>query len=179
VSPRPLDMPDAGDLRNQRLMLGAFVRGSLIMRDLVDLPPGWWRVDGGPYARGLAELHGWILAACETVREVRPKVDLPMTLAMLSASGWYAGEVRDGRAVGYLPEMARCAPGRAAALRALDAVLYHAARTREHGQPEAARRATEALREVDRIVMDTAKRRASVLPGLAAAIVAAGGTVPA
>lgn len=160
----------------QRAIIGATVRGTLTTRDLRDLQPGWHRIEGaGLYHRLLTDLHIRMLVACEATLELRRRVDIPTALRMLALEGWPAGRVVEGVAHGYLPDLARAAPRRGLALRALGVVLYEAERRRGAEQARATRAATEALREVERIAGETERRRARVLPGLVAAIEAAGG----
>lgn len=121
--PRGVPVLDA-----QRAVLGAMCRGSLTARDMVDLRPGWWRLDhASAFVVALGELHGRILAAIEAHAEARPgeRVDLRWLLVIFRDMwGYSIGCEHDGRLLGYLPELARRAGARPMALRALDVLLW-------------------------------------------------------
>lgn len=109
-SPRTVD---------ERLVLGALVRGSLALRDLAGLAPKWWLRGETATDRAFGELHATILDAIEVAPRRRGAVDLALVLHLLAAAGCPAGLVREGHAVGYLPDLARRAPARAVARLAL------------------------------------------------------------
>ncbi len=116
-------------------------------------------------------MHGRILCALEASLSLWGRVDLRRVVAYLSP---LAGVVLETRARGYLPDIARRAPGRGGALRAVGRLAYAGALRED----ERVRVSDEAMREVDRIADVAARVRARVLPGLARAIAEAGGSVP-
>jgi hypothetical protein len=139
---------------DEQIVLGALVRGTLSPRD----------VDGWAPAESYGDLHRRIFFALLASLAVCKRVELPRVLVFVGSA---AGTVwSDGRAHGYLPDLARGAPGRGGAVRAIGR-LFYAARLAED---ERVRKSDRAVAEVHQMAEAARRRRERLAPSLLRAI---------